>query len=457
MNKFRKTTIEIVYFVSLKSNKMMIIRNIICLLLFSWTSLLAGDKNIEAYIDQYQDIAIGEMERSGVPASIKLAQGILESNAGRSTLARKANNHFGIKCGSRWSGKTHYRKDDDYKKGKLVKSCFRSYKNVRRSYTAHSDFLLDNSRYDFLFRLKKTDYKKWAKGLKKAGYAMSKTYEKKLIRIIEEYKLYEYDKMSSGGEVAKNKNKPKIPTDIFYINDAKMTFAKVGETPAMIAKRTKTSINRILKYNEAIQLANEPLAVDAKVFIQEKRKNFRGKQTTHIVKAEETMYDIAQSYGLCLDRLYRKNKMSSNTQPAIGAAIAIRGKARKKPKLRNDKIVPPPKPVLIETKEEVTDEVAEEKEVEPEKVEELIPVLTPTKEKPTTQPTQPEITIPIEKETTPILDKPTTIETRKYHTVIKGETLWRISKKYGTTVEAIQALNNLNTKIISIGARLRVE
>lgn len=443
MNKIRKTTVEIVYFATLKSNKMHIIRNIICLLLFSWTNLLAGDKNIEAYIDQYQGIAISEMARSGVPASIKLAQGILESNAGRSTLARKANNHFGIKCGSSWRGRKHYRKDDDYKRGKLIKSCFRVYKNAKRSYVAHSDFLLDNSRYDFLFGLKKTDYKRWAKGLKKAGYATSKTYEKKLIRIIEEYKLHEYDRMSSGNEVAKAKNKSKLPTNIFYINDAKMTFAKVGETPAMIAQRTKTSINRILKYNEEINTANEPLAVDAKVFIQEKRRNFRGKQKIYLVKGTETMYDISQAYGLCLDRLYTKNKMANGTQPAKGETITIRGKASKKPKLRSGKIVNPPKPVLIETEK-----------VETEKEKDFTPVLT--EPAPTTTVPVPEITV-LEEETTSTPDKPTTIETRRYHTVIKGETLWRISKKYGTTVEAIQALNNLKNNIISVGSRLRIE
>ncbi|MFK7980073.1 MAG: glucosaminidase domain-containing protein [Saprospiraceae bacterium] len=450
MNKIRKTLVEIVYFAVLKSNKMHIIRNIICLLLFSATSLLAGDKNIEAYIDQYQDLAISEMERTGVPASIKLAQGILESNAGRSTLARKANNHFGIKCGSRWNGKTYYLKDDDYKKGKLVKSCFRSYRNTRRSYIAHSDFLLDNSRYDFLFRLKRTDYKKWAKGLKKAGYATSKTYEKKLIRIIEAYKLHEYDRMSSGDEVAKAKNKPTLPTDIFYINDAKMTFAKIGETPAMIAQRTKTAIKRILKYNEEIDLANKPLAVDAKVFIQEKRKNFRGKQKIHIVKEMESMYDISQTYGLCLERLYKKNKMSKGTQPAIGAAITIRGKAKKRPKLSNGKVITPPKPVLIEAKEETQVEMEEEKE-------DFTPIITAKEKDSTATPIEPEIRTPKEKDSTSIIDKPTNIETRKYHTVLKGETLWRISQKYGTTVEAIKALNDLKNNIISTGTRLRVE
>ena len=453
--------VEIVYFVALKSNKMRVIKNISYLFLFSWTSLFAGDKNIEAYIVQYQDVAIREMERTGVPASIKLAQGILESNSGRSTLARRANNHFGIKCGNSWRGKKHYRKDDDYKRGKLVKSCFRGYKNSEYSYIAHSDFLLDNSRYSFLFNLKITDYKRWAKGLKKAGYATSRTYDKKLIRLIEAYKLNKYDTMSSVDKITESTNRPKMPTDIFYINDAKMTFAKVGETPTMIAKRTKTSINRILKYNEGLELANEPLAVDAKVFIQEKRRNFRGKQKTHIVKARETMYDISQSYGLCLDRLYKKNKMSKGTQAATGEAVRIRGKASKRPKLRSKEMPLPPAPVLIELKEKVEKEKVDTTESKTEKTEDFKPVLTPAEKEPTTTlpapMPEPEVTQPKVEESATSTTKPTKIETRKYHTAIKGETLWRISKKYGTTVEAIQLLNNLNTKIISIGQRLRVE
>ena len=138
---------------------------------------------------------------------------------------------------------------------------------------AHSGFLLDNKRYRSLFKLSPTDYKKWAKGLKKAGYATSKTYDKKLIRIIEDYKLFKYDAMASSDVVAKAKTKTKIQAEVFYINDAKMTFAKAGETPLAIAQRTKTAISRILKYNELIELANEPLAVETKVFLQEKRRN----------------------------------------------------------------------------------------------------------------------------------------------------------------------------------------
>jgi len=147
----------------------------------------------DQYIHQYKDIAIQEMGRTGVPASIKLAQGLLESNAGRSTLAQKAHNHFGIKCGGSWKGKTFYRKDDDYRNGKLVKSCFRKYKRATASYIAHSNFLTDNRRYASLFSLSPKDYKAWAKGLKKAGYATSKTYASKLIKLIEEYQLYKFD------------------------------------------------------------------------------------------------------------------------------------------------------------------------------------------------------------------------------------------------------------------------
>ena len=145
------------------------------------------------YINRFKDVAVVEMHRTGIPASIKLAQGILESNAGASMLAERANNHFGIKCGSAWKGKTMLRKDDDRNaQGKLVKSCFRSFGSAEESFVAHSDFLLDPNkkyRYGFLFGLGSDDYRGWAHGLKKAGYATNPNYPKLLIRIIEEYQL----------------------------------------------------------------------------------------------------------------------------------------------------------------------------------------------------------------------------------------------------------------------------
>ena len=145
------------------------------------------------YINQFAEFAMTEMHRSGVPASITLAQGLVESNAGQSELSRKSLNHFGIKCKRNWEGKTVYYKDDDYKNGKLVESCFRAYDSVLDSYADHSNFLMNNSRYERLFKLHPTDFRGWAIGLKDCGYATNPKYAEMLIRIIEEYHLYLYD------------------------------------------------------------------------------------------------------------------------------------------------------------------------------------------------------------------------------------------------------------------------
>ncbi len=146
------------------------------------------------YIDQYKDIAIAEMYRTGIPASITLAQGLLESQAGKSDLAIYANNHFGIKCKNYWQGATYYHKDDDYHKGKLIESCFRQYDSVLESYVDHSNFLKQTDHYSKLFTYSKEDFASWAWGLKEAGYATDQSYPIKLIRLIQKFKLYEYDK-----------------------------------------------------------------------------------------------------------------------------------------------------------------------------------------------------------------------------------------------------------------------
>jgi hypothetical protein len=159
----------------------------------SFYSFTSADQQIHNYIDQYSALAVQEMQRTGVPASITLAQGIVESRYGTSKLSVNSNNHFGIKCNNNWSGGGYYHKDDDYENGKLIKSCFRTYASAAESYIDHSNFLLENSRYHFLFELDQTDYKAWAKGLKKAGYATAKTYAKHLISTIERFELYKYD------------------------------------------------------------------------------------------------------------------------------------------------------------------------------------------------------------------------------------------------------------------------
>ena len=147
-----------------------------------------------SYIDMYKDIAIEEMHRSGIPASIKLAQGLLESQAGQSDLAQLANNHFGIKCKSTWAGPSYYKKDDDYDhKGHLTESCFRAYDHVRQSYIDHTDFLVHRQRYQDLFNYGREDYVNWAIGLQKCGYATDRRYSAKVIGMIEKHDLHRFD------------------------------------------------------------------------------------------------------------------------------------------------------------------------------------------------------------------------------------------------------------------------
>lgn len=153
---------------------------------------------VESYIEAFQYIAVSEMERTGIPASVKLAQGLLESNWGRSELSTFAHNHFGIKCGSKWEGNTYYKVDDDKDEhGNLKESCFRVFESDEASYIAHSEFLLANKRYAFLFDYGSTDYKAWAKGLKKAGYATDPKYPSKIIGVIKKYNLSKFDYMAA--------------------------------------------------------------------------------------------------------------------------------------------------------------------------------------------------------------------------------------------------------------------
>ncbi len=197
------------------------------------------------YIKKYAPLAVHEMHEFKIPASITLAQGILESGNGRSNLARKSNNHFGIKCHKGWKGKKVYHDDDA--KGE----CFRKYKYVISSYEDHSKFLSGRRRYENLFRLNKKDYKGWARGLKKAGYATDKRYPKKLIRIIEDYKLYEFDRVKKkdlkGFKREKSKLKVKDPKKKYNLPD--YYEVKKGDTLYSISKRFDISVQKIKEMN----------------------------------------------------------------------------------------------------------------------------------------------------------------------------------------------------------------
>ena len=235
------------------------------LLSFLFISLISNAQTAQhdAYIEKFYKIAIAEMDRAGIPASIKLAQGILESGIGKSELAKKANNHFGIKCGSDWVGETYYIIDDDRDAfGKLIKSCFRVFETAEESYIEHTEFLSNPKkafRYGDLFRLDKKDYKGWAKGLKKAGYATNPNYPKLLITVIENNNLAQYDVMTLADldeEFTENypnereNIKDRKYTKVKAFNNVDFAFAKEGDTPQDVANRFQISTRNLLGYND---------------------------------------------------------------------------------------------------------------------------------------------------------------------------------------------------------------
>ena len=279
-------------------------------------SFLAISQDARTYIKEYNALAIHEMNLYKIPASITLAQGILESGSGTSTLAVEANNHFGIKCHVDWSGPAVYHDDDE------KNECFRKYQNVSESFRDHSVFLSQRGRYSFLFKLRKNDYKGWAKGLQKAGYATSKTYAKKLIKLINEYDLSRYDRKKIS---KKDKKKLNIEDDysaddkIYQKNYTKYVLAKSGESYDDIAETLDIWLWELLKYNES---ENDRILIEGeKVYLQPKRK--KGTKPFHTVLANETMYGISQLYGIKLKYLYKKNRMEEGSQPYVGQKISL--------------------------------------------------------------------------------------------------------------------------------------
>lgn len=264
------------------------------------------------YIEKYKDVAIREMKAYGIPASITLAQGILESASGTSYLATKANNHFGIKCHRDWKGKKVYRDDDE------KNECFRHYDNAEQSFVDHSKFLKNRSRYAFLFEEDITDYKAWAKGLKKAGYATNPKYPQLLIRIIEDYNLSQYDNMEPAKE-------PVVPTFGSHIvltseNDVEYVEILAGDSFESIAKETETSIKRLLKYNELNYDAQ--LKEGQRIYLQPKRK--RAKQLTYVLQEGDSMYEVSQKFAIKLKYIYKRNKLSVGQQLPAGTSILLR-------------------------------------------------------------------------------------------------------------------------------------
>ena len=298
------------------------------------TTTLSAKYSTRDYIRKYKKLAIAEMKKYKIPASITLAQGILESGNGNSTLARRANNHFGIKCHDNWRGKT-MKWDDDARN-----ECFRKYKNVAESYRDHSKFLKNRGRYSSLFRFKITNYSAWARGLQKAGYATNKKYSSLLIRVIEENRLYRFDNKKYQREVLKESDSTMIYADdikpdsssitavdipnqerkIFTNNDVRFIFALKGDDFTKIANDLKIYTWQISKYNDLNKSAR--VKTGQMIYIQPKKN--KAEKKYHIVKAKETLHSISQLYGIKLKSLTKRNKLSKKDSLRIGQQLRLR-------------------------------------------------------------------------------------------------------------------------------------
>lgn len=339
------------------------------------TAIAQTDKTLN-YIGQYKDIAMQEMIRTGVPASITLAQGILESASGESDLCKKSNNHFGIKCKNDWVGDRVFHDDD------VKHECFRSYPNAAASFQDHSNFLKSRPFYQNLFTLNPTDYESWAYGLKKAGYATEKDYAQRLIELIKKYNLNEYTELVLMKEKANqsdialnsspiqnnNKNNDSqplsnntapntetieqneviqtqptnvtinytskvdtentYPEDVFSIHHLKVIYAKKGTALLSIANQHQINLARLLEYND---LENEDiLSTNQLIYLEKKMK--KGDKDFHIVQHNETLYTICQKEGIRMENLLQFNKLQKNMQPLTGEKIYLRFAAPVTPK-----------------------------------------------------------------------------------------------------------------------------
>ncbi len=305
--------------------------------------------SVSSYIQQYKDLAISEMRRTGVPASITLAQGMVESDYGRSTLAREANNHFGIKCHNDWKGAT-VRYHDDRRN-----ECFRKYRNAEDSFRDHSDFLRTGSRYSSLFSLNQTDYKSWARELKKAGYATNPDYANMLIRKIEENALYNFDRGQTAAvtsvkptvpEPVKDTAKPVTVTSssvaasppeeqgsfgsimdrgsrVMENNRIRYIIAQEGDTREKIEKEYQLLKFELARYNDLP--SNFVISPGQILYLQPKRDKAEVGKEFHTVTGGETLYQISQIYGISLNSLNEMNRIREGTNPAPGEKIWLRG------------------------------------------------------------------------------------------------------------------------------------
>ena len=386
-------------------------------------SVCAQQLTPKQYVEKYKDLAIREMKRMGVPAAVTLAQGLLETENGNSDLVKKSNNHFGIKCKSSWTSAavTH---DDD-----AIGECFRSYKDAEASYRDHSNYLRGSDRYGFLFTLNPTDYKGWARGLRKAGYATNPKYPEILIKNIEQYNLQQYS-LEAGSDVPKiatpeenraaaadeattqnaqptsNSNvevSANLHSALQSINGHKCYVAKKGTSLLAIATAYEIDLSKLLEYNDLE--TDGILSADQLIFLQRKSKT--GEKDYYLVQHQETLYDIAQKNGIQLKYLLAYNQLSDKATVQSGSKL-----------------------YLSATRETQQANVIKEAAVK------------------TTMAAAP---IAVSK---PVVKN--VVSGSRIHEVQVKEGLYGIAKKYQVTVQQLRDWNNLNNDNLKIGQQLIV-
>jgi len=377
--------------------------------------------DVIVYINTYKSFAIAEMKRTGIPASIILAQGIHETEAGKSDLVKRSNNHFGIKCKDDWTGSVVYHDDDQ--RGE----CFRSYSSPLDSYRDHSDFLRNSRRYDFLFRLEPLNYEAWAYGLKKAGYATNPKYPQILIQLVKNYTLQQYtliamgklqpadetivktistDRQEQAGSDNGFHTTRQYPSGEFQINNTRVVFIKKGTSLLAVSGEYNIPLGKLIDFNDLKE--EDVLLQDQLIYLQRKRKT--GANEFHIVQNGERLYNICQAEAIRCESLLTLNHLLLGEEPAVGEKIYLRTTA-------------PAKPLLEADKNKQASLVLQS----------TVPVITETKEK----------------------DAPASIPINMItHIVQANETLYSISKKYDVEIEKIQKWNKLDSLNLKTGQEL---
>ncbi|MBC7381568.1 MAG: LysM peptidoglycan-binding domain-containing protein [Bacteroidia bacterium] len=384
---------------------------------------------VDQYIEKYSSLAVDEMYRSKIPASITLAQGILESGNGNSRLAIAANNHFGIKCKATWTGKTVYEDDD------AAQECFRKYDAAIDSYRDHSEFLMKNIRYAFLFDLGASDYNAWASGLKKAGYATNPQYAELLVTFIDRHNLHKFDGVKLSEEENRELNKEKAQVvqtygKTFTNNGVPGIIAKANESYVQIANDYDIKVYQIYRNNDL----SKDAVCKAGDTIYLKAKKGKSDSLYHLVKSKETMNWISQRYAIKLEKLLDRNLLREGQEPATGQKIYLNNK-RENP------------PILVEPTTYTTELLITPGEI--------IKADTLYNEKVYEDPKQNlETTKPVELTAQANAKYDFKDNLSFFHTVQKGETLYSIGKHYRIRVDAIQFLNVLTGDSIGEGQRL---